>query len=224
MDDNIGSDDGFDASSIIPDTLPRDRTRKTDVYSTYCYLFSRRVVHFLKARKPAMRYILKATFYLFIPLVGIAACFFHLGNNPIGALGASYSWWALFVIRQCLTFMLAQVTQFICIDIIALETKLALMVFGRVITLIAMQAQGWPTILLTWATYNYCVLYGQEKYVQHCLYRQKSFGLFNDANPSGTVTSNACYGSLLLTFGLCAFLTMIKRVLVAILLGRKKYG
>ncbi len=214
--------EAFDANDMIPDTL-NTSNRHRDLYSTFLYFFSR-VVHFLKARRPAMEYFVRITFYFFVPMIGVAVCLFHIGNNPIGPLGASYSWWIIFTIRQFLTFMLAQLAQFILIDIIVLQTKLALMVFGRVITLIAMQAKGWPTLILAWTAYDYFLLFGPQKYIQHWLYWQNSLGMFNETNPSGTVTINAWYGSLLITLGLCSFLTMIKRVLVAILLGRKKYG
>eukprot|EP00557_Chaetoceros_sp_GSL56_P007064 CAMPEP_0176504220 /NCGR_PEP_ID=MMETSP0200_2-20121128/15805_1 /TAXON_ID=947934 /ORGANISM="Chaetoceros sp., Strain GSL56" /LENGTH=888 /DNA_ID=CAMNT_0017903613 /DNA_START=3159 /DNA_END=5822 /DNA_ORIENTATION=+ len=183
-----------------------------------------KIVHFLEGRKRAFVYTIKVFFYCFMPLSAIASAIFYILGNPLGLLGASYSWWILYVIRHIMTFMIGQAAQFLLIDVFVLETKLALMIFGRVVTLIAMQAKGWPILMLFWSLCNYVFLYGDQRYVQHWIYWQEMFRIFNEENPSGTVTSNHWYGSILLAICVCSLLAMVKRVLVAVFLGRKKYA
>ena len=205
------------------EVLSPDMPMQAGAYQNFCYSCLK-IISILKGRKQALSYFFKVSAYFCTPLLLIAACLFYYGDNPIGGLGASYSWWILFIIRQCLLFMLAQTTQFFLIDVIVLETKVALMIFGRVITLIAMQVRGWPTLLVIFSGYSYGLSYGQQTYVKHWLFWQNSIDLFNENNPSGTVTSNPWYGSFLIASGLSAFLAMIKRVVVAIFFGRKKYA
>ena len=213
------SSDREDIDMIADDEMIRESMRT----HRHWYLFSK-FVHFLKTKKQAVGYVVKVIVYGMIPLIGVSAILFYFAGNPIGFLGASYSWWILFFVRQGITFLLARSAQFILIDLVVLETQLALMIFGRVIALIAMQAKGWPTLMLFWSIWNYGLLYGKSQFVQHWLYWQNSFALFNEANPSGNVTTNDWYTSFLVAFGVCSFLAMIKRVLVAMLLGGKKYG
>jgi hypothetical protein len=210
-----------DDLDIITNSFMPQKTNS--FYSNFRYSLLK-IVHFLQGRKQALVYAIKVILYCFVPLLAVACGLFYILGNPVGLLAASYSWWILFVIRQIVTFMVAQATQFLLIDVFVLETKLALMIFGRVVTLIAMQAKGWPMLLLFWSLTNYGFLYGDRRYVKHWIYWQKMFRIFNEENPSGGVTSNTWYGSILLAIGVCSFIAMVKRVLVAVFLGRKKYA
>ena len=168
----------------LPESI-LDEAMKTKSNASFWYSVSK-CVNFLQGRKQALYKAVRVVCYMFIPLVGVASTMYYIADNPIGFLGASYSWWILFIIRQCVTFMMAQFSQFISIDVIVLETKLALMMFGRVVTLIAMQVRGWPTILLFWSIYNFSLLYGDRQIAKHWGYRQSIFDIFSDKNPSGS--------------------------------------
>jgi hypothetical protein len=210
-----------DDLDIITDSFLPQKTNS--LYNNFRYSLLK-IVHFLQGRKKALLYAIKVLLYCFVPLLSVASGMFYILGNPLGLLGASYSWWILFFLRHIVTFMVAQAAQFLLIDVFVLETKFALMIFGRVVTLIAMQAKGWPTLLLFWSLTNYGVLFGDRRYVKHWLYRQNMFRMFNEGNPSGSVTSNPWYGSMLLAICVCSFMAMVKRVLVAVFLGRKKYA
>ena len=117
-------------------------------------------VSFFKIKKKTFRYFLRAVFYGIIPLIGVAASLFYFIGNPIGPLNASYSWWFLLLARFGTTFICAQFCQYLFIDVIALETQLTVILLSRVFTLIAMQAKGWPILLMFWSILNFSLLYG----------------------------------------------------------------
>ncbi len=192
-------------------------------YRTYCfpcYAFT----NFLCFKGKIIKRSMMIFFYLMIPLLGISAALFYFAGNPIGPLDASYSWWLQFLVRQIVTFMLAQVTQFLLIDFIALETRLAVLAIGRMFTLMAMQAKGWPILFVFWSTWNFGLLHGSPRSNHHWLYWQDEFAMFNDNNPSGTVVENGVYTKLLTVLIVIGVVVMIKRVIIALLLGKKKYG
>ena len=168
----------------LPDSI-LDEARKKKSNVSFWYSVSK-CVNVFQGRKQALKNSVKVVCYIFLPFVGAASAMYYIAGNPIGFLGASYSWWILFVIRQCVTFIMARFSQFIAIDVIVLETKLALMMFGRVATLIAMQVRGWPSILLFWSIYNFSFLYGDRRIARHWGYRQSIFDIFSDKNPSGS--------------------------------------
>ncbi len=226
----------FNGNNTIPTTIS-DRRNDTEyeldmiedgivtetVHNRHLHYYHK-FIYFLKTKKHAMRYFFRVIFYGILPLVGASAGLFYFAGNPIGPLDASYSWWLLFLARLGATFLCAQLGQYIFIDFIALETQFTVMIFGRVFILVAMQARGWPVLLMFWSILNYGLLYGGETYVKHWLYWQNGIALFNESNPSGSVTTYAGYLPCLIIFVLCSSLTMLKRVLVAMLLGKKKYG
>lgn len=224
---NAGSGDAksLDGTKKLEDKLLHKSEARISkaLYSNFLFSLSKFVI-FVQGRNDAFVHAIKVICYIWIPMLGVAAIMYYIAGNPIGFLGASYSWWILFAIRHFITFMVAQVSQFVCIDVVVMETKLALMIFGKVITLIAMQVKGWPTVLLFWSISNFGILYGDKRIVHHWGYWQSMFEIFNESNPSGTVTSNPWYASCLLSCAVCSFLTMMKRVLVAVFLGRKKYA
>ncbi len=220
-------DDDDEEEEMADETNLNDSVHRTGrakrFYRNYCfpcYAFT----NFLCVKGKIIKHSLRIFFYLMIPLLGISAALFYFAGNPIGPLDASYSWWLQFLVRQIVTFMLAQVTQFILIDFIALETRLAVLAIGRMFTLMAMQAKGWPILFVFWSIWNFGLLHGSPRSNHHWLYWQDEFSMFNDDNPSGTVVENGVYTKILAVLIVIGVLVMIKRVIIALLLGKKKYG
>lgn len=183
-----------------------------------CYTFT----SFINVRWSDIKYLLKMFFFLMIPSLGLSAILYYLAGNPLGPYGASYSWWLQFLVRQSITFMLAQFTQFILIDFIALETKLAVMAIGRMLTLMAVQAKGWPLIFVLWAVWDSILLYGVRN--GHWLSTQETFDMFNESNPSGSFMYSDVYRHLITAFIVVGLIVMIKRLLVSLMLGKRTYA
>ena len=81
---------------------------------------------------------------------------------------ASVSWWLLFVgVRQVLTFTAAKATQAWLVDFLALRTRWFVKLFGPFITLLIVQSKGWPFLTLTWALYDFALLYGDGRFARH---------------------------------------------------------
>jgi hypothetical protein len=76
------------------------------------------------------------------------------------------------------------------IDFLALPTKATLRLFGPLITLLIVQSKGWPFMLLFWGLFNFALVVGDSAFNNHWFYWQDWWGLFNEKNPSGDVTSS----------------------------------
>lgn len=158
-----------------------------------------------------------------VPTLAISALLFYVLGNPEGPHGASWSWWLNFIVRQAVSLLLAQITQFILIDFIVLETRVAVWALGKLLTLLAIQAKGWPLLAVFWATWNFAFNHGNSRYAQHWLYWQSSIGMFNGRNTGGDVVTDPKYRVILLVMIFMGMVFMIKRIVVALILGKKKY-
>lgn len=108
-------------------------------------------------------------------------------NIPCEGLGASVSWWFLFLgVRLFITLMLAMVTQSLIVDYLALSSRILLQGVGPIITLFLVQAKGWPFVVTFWAIYSKVLLSGDTAYAHHWGWWQSFLGIFNEENPSGT--------------------------------------
>lgn len=144
--ENRATDGDPESQSHVEDTiLPESASSKFNKkgkkrfhYRYHCapfYSFS----NFLRDHWSDVKSTLKLFFLFMIPCLGLSAILYYFAGNPIGPSGGSYSWWLQFFVRLSITFVLAEVTQFILIDFICLETKLAVLAIGRMLTLMAMQ-------------------------------------------------------------------------------------
>jgi hypothetical protein len=113
--------------------------------------------------------------YLAIPFIGTAAILFYLTENPPtgnltdGATGnrASAAWWLLFCVRQGVTFSFSLTLQIIVIDFLSIGTRVMLRLLGPLLTLLIMQSKGWPFVVLWWAIFDFCLLYGKSRFAKH---------------------------------------------------------
>jgi hypothetical protein len=160
--------------------------------------------------------------YLMVPCLGVAAILYYWTDNPEGPYNSSYSWWLIFIVRLSVTRLLAQLSQFILIDFICLETRLAVMSVGRMLTLMAVQAKGWPLVSVLWAAWNLSILLGRAN--SHWLSMQTFFDIFNSNNYGGDFLVSDTYRRILAAVFIVGFVVMVKRVCIALVLGKRTYG
>jgi hypothetical protein len=192
------------------------------------------VMHdFLRPRQSGIyiycKYVL---LYLMLPGLGIAASLYHLADNPPTGKGkdihseyASASFWVIFIcIRQVIVATLAKCTEVLFIDFLALQTRLVLRLFGPVVTLLIVQSKGWPFLVSSWGLYNFALLAGSHPFARHWLFWQDWWGLFNDNNPSGSVTTSEAFFKTLTICTSVGVVVSIKRLAVGLYLGRQTFG
>ena len=177
-------------------------------------------------------FVKRMLFYIVIPLTGIAAILFYFGGNPRTGLsedGApgdkpSISWCLLFAVRQVVTFSIALALQSIIIDFLCVGTRIMVKILGPILTLLIVQAKGWPFVSLMWGLVNFGMLHGSNRFVRHWAYWQNVIKLFNDTNPSGNVV-NSDWNTRILLIMVCVSLAVaLKRFLVGLYLGRQTFN
>lgn len=173
---------------------------------------------------------------------GIAAVLFYLAGNPpcsnsicqmtanttseslVYFSRASASWWLLFIgCRQAVTLTLARLTQAIVIDYFALRSKLCVRLLGPFVTLFIVQSRGWPFLLFSWGIYDFILLFGKTRFAEHWLFWQSLMGMFNEANPSGSVPSSSEYQGVLIVAVVVSFVVAVKRFWLGLVQGRRTY-
>lgn len=200
-------------------------TKNSNIFLVLRCLFAPIFVfrNIIKVRGGDIKYYAQLYICFIIPTLAISALLFYVLGNPEGPHGASWSWWLNFLVRQAVSLLLAQITQFVLIDFIVLETRVAFWALGKLLTLLAIQAKGWPLLAVFWATWNFAFNHGNSRYSKHWLYWQTSIGMFNDRNPGGDVVTDPKYRVILLVMIFMGMIFMIKRIVVALILGKKKY-
>jgi hypothetical protein len=216
--DNTGHGSDFDTNP----SMVRDTSRATKTFyrrhCAPCYTFT----NFLKVRWTDIKYQVMMVIYLMVPCLGVAAILYYWTDNPEGPYNSSYSWWLIFIVRLSVTRLLAQLSQFILIDFICLETRLAVMSVGRMLTLMAVQAKGWPLVSVLWAAWNLSILLGRAN--SHWLSMQTFFDIFNSNNYGGDFLVSDTYRRILAAVFIVGFVVMVKRVCIALVLGKRTYG
>lgn len=138
-----------------------------------------------------------AVLYVILPMFIVAVILYHGFENPSTGRGrcvdsatASGSWWLLFLIRQLITVGLAVLVQILIIDYVAIRKTLLLRSFGPLVTLFIIQSRGWPFVLSVWSLIDFAILSGDLDFARHWLYFQDVWGLMNENNCAGNVTSS----------------------------------
>eukprot|EP00547_Thalassionema_nitzschioides_P001937 CAMPEP_0194200890 /NCGR_PEP_ID=MMETSP0156-20130528/1321_1 /TAXON_ID=33649 /ORGANISM="Thalassionema nitzschioides, Strain L26-B" /LENGTH=928 /DNA_ID=CAMNT_0038925959 /DNA_START=35 /DNA_END=2821 /DNA_ORIENTATION=- len=133
------------------------------------------------------------------------------------------SWVCLFIIRLIVTFYLANLAQLVVIDILCLHFRWVAKLLGPVVTLGVIQSKGWPFIIFVWGVINFFMLYGDSEFANHWLYWQDWWGLFNENNPSGGVTSNVIYRNFNITLITLGLAVAVKRMAFGLMFGKQSY-
>lgn len=91
--------------------------------------------------------------FLIMPSMIVSAILFYAAGNPMpgepGQLAqSSYSCWILFIgARQVCTLALSKLTEIIVVDVLTLKSRTLLKLFGPLVSLLIIQARGWPYVL-----------------------------------------------------------------------------
>ena len=92
---------------------------------------------------------------------------------------------------------------------------------GSSLSLVLVQAKGWPLIVFLWAIWDFALLYGDRRFVHHWAYRQDLLGLMKNHNPSGDVASHEHYLRVLVSVVVVSIAVVAKRSLVGQLMGKR---
>jgi len=110
--------------------------------------------------------------FLIVPSMIVSAILFYGAGNPMpderGELDqGSYSWWILFIgARQICTLALSGITEILVIDVLTLKSRTLLKLFGPLVSLLIIQARGWPYILTFWGVFNFAFLQGRHSFAK----------------------------------------------------------
>jgi len=80
-----------------------------------------------------------------------------------------------------------------------------------------------PFVGFVWALYDFALLAGDRRFVQHWAYWQDWIDMFNENNPSGQVPSGYAYNLVLWLAMFVTFVSSVKRLVVGLFLGRQTF-
>ncbi|KAL7499239.1 hypothetical protein ACHAWT_010159 [Skeletonema menzelii] len=161
--------------------------------------------------------------FLVFPSLAVASVLFYMFDNPMaGDTGTSISWWIIFVgARQAMTMGLARIGQVFWVEILALRSRLFNTIVGPYVSLAIIQSSGWPYNICFWAVLDFCLLFGNFPFPRHWLFWQNKLDIFNGNNPVEGVTSSNGYMRLLFTCIFIGIAASLKRLFLAVYLGRR---
>jgi hypothetical protein len=158
-----------------------------------------------------------------VPLLAIAAFFFYRLDNPTLPFlpnDTSVSWWILFVIRSYLTLILAYVTEYLVVDVLATRSPVSVQTFGPLFTLYVMNAKGGPFLLTFWGVWNFVLVHGNSD--EHWFY-STDIEMLNPANRADGIVDSELYTDILLSMIVAGVATSVKRTILALYLGKRVY-
>ena len=79
----------------------------------------------------------------------------------------------------------------------------------------------WPYNICFWAVLDFAFLYGNHPFARHWLFWQDKLDVFNDKNPVVGITNSNAYMRLLLTCIFVGIAASVKRLFLAVYLGRR---
>jgi hypothetical protein len=199
------------------------RLHRKGCYGKYCGPCQTFTTFVSIRRQAAWNYTKVATLFI-ASKVAVAAILFYYFDNPIDNVGAAYSWYLLLVSKLTVTFLLAVLSEALLVDYLFLETKLAVMSIGRFLTLMTVQAKGWPLRIFFWAIWTFALIIGDVKLKQHWLNFQDKVELFTSANPGPPPDRAQNLDRFMIACIILGLSTMVKRAIFALYLGKKKYG
>ena len=137
------------------------------------------------------------------------------------------AWWLLFISRQCVTFELARLTQWLVIDVVlafrprrATDGRIA---YSSIFTFFFLQSKGWPFWLQAWGIWDLLILRGDDPYQHHWLY-WTGIELFTKTRSGVYILTSKLYMRILFSMIAAGFATAVKRTIVDIRFGRRQLG
>ena len=138
---------------------------------------------------------------------------------------ASLAWWGNFWARQIVTFEMARTLKFLLLDCIILGTWTgAATVLGPLVTLLCLQAKGWPFIVAVWGFLDCILIQGDNAFQNHWLH-WTGWQIYSMQAQSGLhIIASQEYLRVLLCMMVAGVLTALKRTALAISFGRRQYS
>ena len=162
---------------------------------------------------------------IFFPVLLTSSLLFYVFDNPLvddNVEYGSYSWWILFLgARQVVTFLFAKAIEILIVDVFAIRTRIGNRLLGPFMTLMIVQARGWPFLITFWALVDLGMLFGHGRFARHWLYWQNTIDMLNETNPSGLTNIHGIYSRILIAFIVAGIAAAVKRVLLATYFGKK---
>jgi hypothetical protein len=137
---------------------------------------------------------------------------------------ATFCWWLIFSARQCVTLDVARIVQWILVDYIALSSKIAVRIFGPLLTLVAIQSHGWPFLATWWSLLDLIFLYGNNKFQQNWFHAYELATFAEDESGGNAILVSETYLRLLLSVLVAGLAATIKRTSLAMYFGQKTVG
>jgi hypothetical protein len=193
-----------------------------------------------------------------VPMFLFSALLYYGFNNPIlhflnlPGMNVTMSWWLNFGGRQIIVFELARMTQWILVDCILLGTRLTKFL-GPYVTLVGLQARGFPFLITVWALLDIVLLRGTSRFHIHWLYWtckynvacllcqisvhvsnvvgiimyivvRSAWSIYSQGNSGAFILASDLYLRVLLSMILIGLATTVKRVVVALRFGKRLLG
>jgi hypothetical protein len=159
-----------------------------------------------------------------LPLAAVAwVLFYGFGNPNLDVLpdqNPSIAWWCNFAVRQIATLEMSRILQYLVVDCLFFQTR-ACKLFGPLVTLIAIQAKGWPLVLFFWGLIDLTILHGDDDF-QCNWFHWTGYKIYTIPG-SVHVLNSPEYLQVLLCLVIAGAMTVVKRVYVGIIFGRRQY-
>ena len=157
-----------------------------------------------------------------VPALAVSAFLFYHLSNPspkIIANDATISWWILFGMRNYITLQLAYGSEYVLVDVLALNSTLLLEVVGPLITLYIIQAKGLPLVFIFWGLWSLVLIQNSDGWLSWT-----GIEMFTKAeNHDGGILEGDTYVELLASLIMIGVATTIKRTVLALFLGKRIY-
>lgn len=159
-----------------------------------------------------------------IPLTAVAWLLFYVFGNPdldvLPDQNPSMAWWCNLAVRQIATLEMARILQYLVVDCLFVSTR-SFKYFGPLLTLIAIQAKGWPFMIFWWGLIDLAILHGDNEFQCNWFY-WTGYKIYSIPG-SHHVLNSPEYLQIVLCLIIAGALTVVKRVYVGIRFGRRQY-
>ena len=164
--------------------------------------------------------------FIGFPLFGLAwILFYQLGNPELDFLPgrARLSWWCNFLGRQVVTFELARLAQWLLLDLIIIRTRLAARLLGPLTIMSAIQAKGWPFLIVAWSCWDLLLLHGDNDFQTHWFYWTE-LAIYSSANSGSYILISDTYLRALISMIIAGLAATAKRTVMTVRFGKKQFS
>ncbi|GKY97780.1 hypothetical protein MPSEU_000736200 [Mayamaea pseudoterrestris] len=157
--------------------------------------------------------------WIALPCAIAALILYYMFSNPVIDFlpgSVTIAWWFNFAARQTVTFELARLLQYVFVDSLLLKSRWD---HSQIVSFVAYHVQGWPFILIAWATIDMFVLHGNNQYHLHWLWWTKWKIYTSEANSGAYILTSGLYLRILLSMMFLGVATATKRCILELKFG-----